>query len=47
MHSGTVAKVNEMLTQKPNLANIEDKDGATPLMYASNKGHSAVSVADG
>lgn len=39
---GNVIKVKEVLSQKPNMANIEDKDGATPLMFASNKGHTEV-----
>lgn len=40
--SGNVEKVKEMLALKPSMAALEDKDGATPLMYASNKGHKAV-----
>lgn len=31
-----------MLALKPSLAGLQDKDGATPLMYASNKGHKEV-----
>ena len=32
-----------MLGLKPSMAALEDKDGATPLMYASNKGFKDVS----
>ena len=41
-----MSKVLEVLTEKPNMANIEDKDGATPLMFASNKGHCQVRRGD-
>lgn len=37
--TGEVKKVGEMLSQKPSLAHITDRDGATPLMFAANKGH--------
>ena len=36
---GEVGRVREMLDQIPSLAHIVDKDGATPLMFAANKGH--------
>ena len=37
--AGEVKKVGEMLSQRPSLAHITDQDGATPLMFAANKGH--------
>ena len=37
--AGEVKKVGEMLSRKPSLARITDQDGATPLMFAANKGH--------
>lgn len=39
---GHVDKVKDMLGQKPSMVTIEGKDGATPLMFASNKGHKEV-----
>ena len=42
-NTGNVKKVTQILCQKPGMANIEDKGGATPLMFASNKGHCQVS----
>lgn len=42
--SGNVSKVKELLSEKPSLACIVDKDGATPLMFASNKGYKDVGV---
>jgi len=41
-HAGHTERVAEILAQKPAMANIQDKDGATPLMFASNKGHCEV-----
>ena len=41
---GDVEKVKELLRVKPSMAALEDKDGATPLMFASNKGHKDVRV---
>ena len=34
--------MEEILQLKPSMAAIEDKDGAMPLMFASNKGHKKV-----
>jgi hypothetical protein len=44
---GNESKVLEVLSQKPDMANIEDKDGATPLMFASNKGRCQVRAGPG
>ena len=41
--AGHLHKVRDMLKEKPSLSTIEGKDGATPLMFASNKGHKEVS----
>jgi len=41
--AGEVGRVREMLAQMPSLAHIVDQDGATPLMFAANKGHVEVS----
>ena len=35
-------KVEEMLREKSALVKMEVKDGVTPLMLASNKGHKQV-----
>lgn len=34
--------MEEILQLKPSMATIEDKGGAMPLMFASNKGHKKV-----
>ena len=34
--------MQELLAYKPDFIHIKDKDGATPLIFAANKGHKKV-----
>ena len=36
---GNLTKVKEALERSKKLPYVRDKDGATPLMFAANKGH--------
>ena len=45
MYIGDIDKVKVVLEKQRELANSQDKDGATPLMFAASRGNTKVCTA--